>query len=567
MQMQILLKLPLDANHGLDSLVGVSRSFHAIVSDLRFAKNHIATVLARRAFATNAWKKTAVLKDLVRDLASVPPFTASATTLSNNQPPPTPFHLLPVSYKGALLHELFCEFAPVTKASQVQVFSLVKLSSEEEALKVISILLENDLRLRSLDLRKYAASMPRKISWAVVFSWACRFGYYLVVELLLQNQLVDPSLNNCRSFQLAAKYGHEKIVSQLITHPNVAPDAANNAAVRLASRYGHAKVLSCLLTHPAIDPSANSNSSIRKSSENGHVGVVRILLAHDSVDAAANGTQLSFSQFPLFYAHTVGLKIENYALYKSCENGHVEIVQLLLVRTHLANDNENDQQKRHNNPKYNVDPQARNNIPLRAAAANGHLEIVNLLLETAKVDPSANNNCALGLAAENGHVEIVTRLLQDSRVTPAAYNNYALRMACRNNLVAVVQVLLSDPRADPGAQNNEAFRTSCMEGHFVVVGLLLGDWRVDPSAAESFGLRVACERGHFEVVSALLKDGRSNVHALDRYCLRKAVENGHSKVADLILEHLERKGGDNKHEEECEKDLECSLSLLSLLHE
>ena len=51
----------------------------------------------------------------------------------------------------------------------------------------------------------------------------------------------------------------------------------------------------------------------------------------------------------------------------------------------------------------------------------GHVDVVAcLLLRHAMFDPSADDNRAVRLAAQNGHVAVVDRLLQDKRVDPSA---------------------------------------------------------------------------------------------------------------------------------------------------
>ena len=59
-------------------------------------------------------------------------------------------------------------------------------------------------------------------------------------------------------------------------------------------------------------------------------------------------------------------------------------------------------------------------------------ELLDLLLNSG-VDPSAENNNAILAASWNGHVAVVERLLQD----PSAENNYAIRIASRNGHTAV----------------------------------------------------------------------------------------------------------------------------------
>ena len=53
---------------------------------------------------------------------------------------------------------------------------------------------------------------------------------------------------------------------------------------------------------------------------------------------------------------------------------------------------------------------------LRWAAENGHLEVVDQLLQDKRVDPSDQYNYSVKWAAYNGHFAVVERLLRDSRV-------------------------------------------------------------------------------------------------------------------------------------------------------
>jgi hypothetical protein len=89
--------------------------------------------------------------------------------------------------------------------------------------------------------------------------------------------------------------------------------------------------------------------------------------------------------------------------------------------------------------------------PLVQAAANGHVDVVDYLLRHAPIDPSdpsAYDNLAVRGAAHNGHLAVVERLLQDKRVDPSADNNYAVRWAAIDGHPAVVDRLLEDSRVD-----------------------------------------------------------------------------------------------------------------------
>jgi hypothetical protein len=123
------------------------------------------------------------------------------------------------------------------------------------------------------------------------------------------------------------------------------------------------------------------------------------------------------------------------------------------------------------------------NDNLCKAARNGHLAVVEQLLQDERVDPSANDNFAIGLAAGNGRLAVVERLLQDLRVDPSADNNYAVRLAAERGHLAVVERLLQDVRVDPSADGNYAVRWAAQFGYLAVVDRLLEDDRVDVAVA------------------------------------------------------------------------------------
>ena len=88
------------------------------------------------------------------------------------------------------------------------------------------------------------------------------------------------------------------------------------------------------------------------------------------------------------------------------------------------------------------------NGAIRWAAQNGHLEVVKLLLADSRVNPAALNNKAIQWAAEEGQTEVVKVLLADSRVDPAANNSRIIGKAAKNYHSAVVKLLLADSRVD-----------------------------------------------------------------------------------------------------------------------
>jgi hypothetical protein len=140
-----------------------------------------------------------------------------------------------------------------------------------------------------------------------------------------------------------------------------------------------------------------------------------------------------------------------------------------------------------------------------AVAANGHLDVVERLLQDVRVDPSAKNNEAVRMASQFG------RLLQDERVDPSANNNYAIGFGAQNGHLDVVERLLQDVRVDPSADDNDAVAWAAGNGHLAVAERLLQDKRVDPSANNNYAVQLAAQNGHHAVVDRLLEDDRVDV--------------------------------------------------------
>jgi len=96
-----------------------------------------------------------------------------------------------------------------------------------------------------------------------------------------------------------------------------------------------------------------------------------------------------------------------------------------------------------------ADPSVLNNMAIRSASKNGHLAVVNRLLEDIRVDPSDQHNQAIIDAVKNNHVEVVERLLKpdaiENGVNPSDHNNYAYRYAKRSNYINMMSLLETVP--------------------------------------------------------------------------------------------------------------------------
>ncbi len=126
-----------------------------------------------------------------------------------------------------------------------------------------------------------------------------------------------------------------------------------------------------------------------------------------------------------------------------------------------------------------ADPRLNYSRPLWAAAANGHLKTVKLLLPMS--DPKAGDSWALSGAAMNGHIEIVKALLPVS--DPKANKSWALSSAAMNGHLEVVKLLL--PVSDPKVNNFLALRVAAVQGHLEIVRLLLPSSDIDQAMLDA----------------------------------------------------------------------------------
>lgn len=91
-----------------------------------------------------------------------------------------------------------------------------------------------------------------------------------------------------------------------------------------------------------------------------------------------------------------------------------------------------------------VDPASRENLAFLLACQEGHLDIVNYLLDY--IDP---DQLSLLLAAGRGHVEVVKKLLENESIDPT-FGHYAAAIeAFRNGYENILDLILVDERTNP----------------------------------------------------------------------------------------------------------------------
>ncbi|KAI9040290.1 uncharacterized protein KD926_008380 [Aspergillus affinis] len=229
-------------------------------------------------------------------------------------------------------------------------------------------------------------------------------------------------------------------------------DRNGRSILSLAAAHGHLKMvevllrcrqfnLDCKYTHIAESP-------LWESINNGHLEIVPLLLSEEQLELNFPN-QMGFS--PLLWASSEGregivsliLKHEGVDVNFTDQNGQTSL--------HHAAKNGHDQV-----PKLLLafdglsinSSDACGRTPLSVAAENGHANIVNILLRERHIDPVSedpNGNGPLILAVRNGHAHLVELLLADMRILEAyRVQEKAMKLAnaTANTTLAVLEVFM-----------------------------------------------------------------------------------------------------------------------------
>ncbi|KAI9765917.1 MAG: hypothetical protein M1840_007058 [Geoglossum simile] len=363
---------------------------------------------------------------------------------------------------------------------------------------------------------------------------------------------------------IAVKKNHMELASLLLrkgADVNAAPDEEPEwvqiqmprIALQVASAEGHVELARMLLKGGAdINMQFCGRTALQSAAEWGHIEVVGLLLENSAyVNELPKPEEIHCQIFEVMLDREANTHYELHdesrawclgglsagtALQAAAQNGHLEVVRLLLRRGGEAN----------------AKPVLDGKTALQAAAGSGHMKIVQLLLEKGadiNAKPSDSGRTALQAAAEAGHLAIVRWLLErgaDVNGEPAFDGKTALQAAAGNGCIDVVRMLLGTGaiiNAGPGDRGRTAIQSAAENGHLDVARLLLERGaNVNAGPARVCGrtaLQAAAESGHLQLVRELLANGAEvNMKAGDSYgrtALQAAAEKGHLDVVQELL--------------------------------
>lgn len=340
------------------------------------------------------------------------------------------------------------------------------------------------------------------------------------VRLLLR---LDANLHMSGSFgeplQAAAMRGHESITKTLLSHgANVnSKGGLYGTALQAAAHRGHQKIVEILL-----DAGANmygngfAKDALHAASEGGHEKIVRFLLERGFRVHEVALARVQFRRSPRIPGKNLLREASPSRLQETKpswdhqpesedlhERASVTEVSQMINKLRGAEISELELMQPYHERHVRRD-KYEGNYALRAAAANGHVTIVELLLN--ELGPE-NIGAALVEACKNSHVPVIELLLEhwDTIDISKEEIGAALIEACKNSHVTVIELFLKhrDTMDISKDEIGAAFVEACKNGKEKVVNLLFCD-KLEVEVMRA-ALSAAASEGHINVVK-LLRD-------------------------------------------------------------
>ncbi|KAF8564346.1 hypothetical protein P879_02573 [Paragonimus westermani] len=323
-------------------------------------------------------------------------------------------------------------------------------------------------------------------------------GVEMVPMLITHGADINAKGNNEESpLFVAVRFGEFEMVNVLIENgANVnLINAYSMTPLMVACEIGDVKIATVLLNNLATLKCADEacQTALTHAIKGNHLDVVQCLLASDSDGYLLNSRDTS----------------EDTAVHYAARIGSTDILQSLFNAGEISN-------------KKNDRLQA----PLHVAAINGHVKVVELLLdldEKSASEKDEDGNTALHHAAEFGHPEIVSLILRRFSAIHLAKNDMGrtpLACAANSNQVNCVKVFLNRPDEEVDTKDKSKLTPlflACKGGHVEVVTLLLSRG-ADPAQCASTehamypgwnALNAAVEGKHLECTLAIINSPRS----------------------------------------------------------
>jgi ankyrin repeat protein len=246
----------------------------------------------------------------------------------------------------------------------------------------------------------------------------------------------------------------------------------------------------------------------------------------------------------------------------ACGGGRESIVQELLLKWNVKEDDDKEKEgetKRNDSMKKEKEKKRKwliqlidDSHVLWFASSGGHVRVVERILEVVGINLNVLNggSTPILVASANGHVNVLQLLIEKGggisgiNVQRKGDGSSPLVLACFKNHIEVVQLLLSCNKIDinqPQKHGLTPLFAATQEAHIGVVALLLkAGVNVNQSRKNGFTpLLIASQKGFLDIVKQLLlvKDINLNQHANNGVTpILAASSQGHVEIVRLLLQ-------------------------------
>lgn len=217
------------------------------------------------------------------------------------------------------------------------------------------------------------------------FSLACSNGFLIPMEILLKIKEINPNYRNNYALLNSSAKNFADSLEKLLSFSSVNPSFNNNEALILAAENGSTDTLKLLLNDSRLTLDIN-NKALTLAAENNHSDVFKLLLSDSRIGDS-------------YYFHSL--------LILLIKNGNLDLVELLIEHKIMFLE-----------PDINF---------FILACEYGHLDIIKLLLNKLKINISKNNESALFLASKNNHIDVVEFLITIPSIDISSYSNFCIK--------------------------------------------------------------------------------------------------------------------------------------------
>jgi ankyrin repeat protein len=363
--------------------------------------------------------------------------------------------------------------------------------------------------------------------------WAANNGHIEVVQYLIEHGVAfhDKLTLNCSGLNDNLK---KEIIKYLTDNTTI----SNNTKLRWDIAGANLKKIKTI-----VKTGADKNIVLCICAERGDLEAIKWLIENGATACAYLNAALRVSARMghlrvVEYLIKRGADIYEYdgeALELAVQNGHLSVVKCLI----------NNGARIYEPGDYGIFE----NLVLRIAATNGHLDILQYMMYYTR-DKGGNVERVISRsmqhAIKNGQMEIIRYLIKKEA------DDYSIVLAASNGDLAIMRFLtnsvctsgFTDQGIDIHANFEEPLRMAARNGHLSMVKYLVSmgaDINKHYIGENSFdyldfsALEWAAEKGYFEIAKYLVENG-ANIHKGGDNALLLSSENGHLQIVKCLIE-------------------------------